>query len=130
VYEWVEHTSELELVIRADSDRGVLEEAVAALAELLGHELGGRVQTREVKVSAADRPGLLVEWIGELAYLAESQRFVAERVAETRLGDSAVEATVEGRVGDPPALVKAATYHRLEFGPDGDGWRARVVLDV
>jgi SHS2 domain-containing protein len=32
--------------------------------------------------------------------------------------------------GDPPHLVKAATYHRLALEPGGSGWRATVVLDV
>jgi SHS2 domain-containing protein len=41
-----------------------------------------------------------------------------------------VEATVAGFLNEPPPLVKAVTYHRLAFAQAGDGYRARVVLDV
>ena len=41
-----------------------------------------------------------------------------------------VRAEVAGGLGAPPPLVKAVTYHRLEFSAHGAGYRARVVLDV
>lgn len=46
------------------------------------------------------------------------------------LGERDLRATVEGRRGDPPHLVKAATYHDLELAREGDRRRTRVVLDV
>jgi SHS2 domain-containing protein len=55
---------------------------------------------------------------------------VPERIAELALDSEGLEATVEGRLAEPRHLVKAVTYHRLEFGPNGDRWRATAVLDV
>jgi SHS2 domain-containing protein len=51
-------------------------------------------------------------------------------VARLELEGNVLGATVAGHRGEPPHLVKAVTYHRLEFEPGGEGWRARVVLDV
>ena len=53
-----------------------------------------------------------------------------ERVERVTLSERHVRARVIGHRGAPPHLVKAVTYHRLSFEPDGDGWRARAVLDV
>ena len=133
MYRWLEHTSEVELELTADSERGVFEDAVAALAELLGFAetpRGGPTEVRAVAV-AADRPSdLLVGWLEELVFLAESQGFVGLRLTDFDLADSGVAAAVEGVVGDPPPLVKAVTLHGLRFEPRDGGYLARVTLDV
>ena len=126
-YRWVDHTAEVELHIEAASEETVLEDAMKALAELLDGGSGPRT-TRRVQLGAPDRPALLVRWLEELVYLAETEGFLPHE-AEITLG-GALDATVHGVVGDPRPLVKAVTYHRLEFEPADDGWRAKVVLDV
>jgi protein archease len=135
VHRFVEHTGELELELEADSEEGVFEEALLALGELLAeHEPeDGREPTRAdaaVDVHAPDQATLLAEWLGELAFLAEAKGFVPERASRLELGEQDLHAVVEGHRGAPPHLVKAVTYHRLEFERAGEVWRARVVLDV
>ncbi|HYB26630.1 MAG TPA: archease [Solirubrobacteraceae bacterium] len=129
-YRWVNHTAEVELEIEAPGEREVLEDALRALAELLGVRGVGRADTREVTVDAPDRPALLAAWIEELAFLAESEGFVATGVDDIDIGENNVRATVSGVLDEPPPLVKAATYHRLAFEPSDGGYVARVVLDV
>jgi SHS2 domain-containing protein len=130
MYRWVEHTGELELEIEAPSEEAVLASALAAFAELLGEQRGGERARHEIDLGAADRAALLAEWLSELVFLAETEAFVPERVASLELTGAGLRAAVEGRRGNPRHLVKAVTYHRLEFRPDGERWRARVVLDV
>jgi SHS2 domain-containing protein len=79
----------------------------------------------------ADDPALLlVGWLEELIYLAETEAFVPERIESLDGGDGWLHARVEGHAGEPSHLVKAVTLHRLEFRQHGQSWRARVVLDV
>jgi SHS2 domain-containing protein len=105
--------------------------AAAALGELLaGGEEPGPPARHHVSLTAPDRGALLVDWLSELVFLAETAGFVPERVPEIALGETTLTATVEGRRGDPPHLVKAVTYHMLELGPTDGAWRGRVVLDV
>ena len=135
MYRWVDHTAEVELAIEADSEGEVFAEALAALAELLGGRSDddgapGADERRTVTASAADRPALLAAWLEELVFLAESQGFEPARVETLELGPDGLRAVVAGRLGDPPPLVKAVTYHRLSFEPRGRGYRASVVLDV
>lgn len=130
MFRWVDHTAELELEIEAQSEEGIFSEAVEALTELIG-EGEGEHHMRDVEVRADEPAMLLVEWLGELVYLSETEGFVARRVASLDVDDGRVRATVEGRAGEPRHLVKAVTLHRLELRPDVDGrWHARVVLDV
>jgi SHS2 domain-containing protein len=146
MYRWVDHTAEVELEIEAAGEREVLEEAMRALAELLGIEATGadasaeparRTITAEpprrtITADAPDRATLLAAWIEELAFLAESEGFVATELLDLDLpsGVGSLHATVAGVLDEPPPLVKAVTYHRLAFEPAGDGYLARVILDV
>jgi SHS2 domain-containing protein len=129
-YRWVEHTSELELEIEAATEPAVFLEALGAFAELVADEPSLDSERREVEVRGEDRESLLVAWLEELVFLAETEGFVPERVTELDVGEGVVRATLRGHSGEPRQLVKAVTLHRLLFTADGEGWRARVVLDV
>jgi SHS2 domain-containing protein len=140
VYRWVDHTSELELEIQASSEREVLADGLHALRELLetpdespplDRHAVEPMERRIVAATAPDRPALLAAWLEELLFLAESSGFVPLDVERLSLLDAeCVEATVAGRTAEPRPLVKAVTYHRLEFAPTDRGYRARVVFDV
>lgn len=128
--EWVDHTSELELHAEAGSREGVFTEATEALAELLGDVEAGEPVRRRIAVTAADDAALLAEWLGELAWLAEGEGLIAQRVVELRAGAGTAEGTVEARPGRARHLVKAVTYHRLACEARDGGWHATVVFDV
>ena len=130
MYRWVEHTGELELAIEAETESGIFEQGFEAMSELLATETSGVSETRAITLAGSDRAVLLADWLAELAYLAESEGLVPERLASLELGPAVLDAAVQGSRGDSPHLVKAATYHRLAFEPAGSGWRATVVLDV
>jgi SHS2 domain-containing protein len=130
MYRWVDHTAEVELEIEAASEREVLEAALRALAELLGFDAPAGPEQRSLSLAAADRPALLAAWIEELAFLAESEGFVATSLDDLGLQAGGLTATVSGVLDEPPPLVKAVTYHRLTFEPGGAGYVARVILDV
>ena len=129
----MEHTGELEVEIEAPTEQGVFEDGFEAMRELLGGAGGpgdAPARSREVSLAGTDRAALLAEWLAELAFIAESEGLVPERLAALELAEDGLRAVVEGSEGAPPHLVKAATYHRLALERSENGWRATVVLDV
>jgi SHS2 domain-containing protein len=128
MYEWVDHTSELELHIDAESPELVFKDALQALSELLGTAKGAH-QTRQVRLSAPGRDRLLWQWLDELVFLSETEGFMPE-AADLTLDETGLVATLMGRLGEPAALVKAVTYHGLAFEEANGRYRAQVVLDV
>jgi SHS2 domain-containing protein len=129
MYEWREHTAELELVIEADSEEALFEDALRAFGELVQRGDGERAR-HEVRAEGNDRSTLLAAWLEELIFLAEAHDFVPERTLSLDLDSTALRASVEGLRDAPAHLVKAVTYHGLAAEPHNGGWRARLVLDV
>ena len=129
-YRWIEHTSELELELEASTEQGVFEAAFEAMRDLLSDgETPDRLEI-PVRLGGRDRAALLADWLGELAFLAETRGVVPDRLSLLELDEGGLRALVQGWEGTPPHLVKGATYNRLRFERAGAGWRARVVLDV
>ena len=131
MYRWIDHTSEVELLIEAADERTVYADAVAALAELLDDGAdAGATDVQHLSGAAADRAMLLADLLAEVAFRAENEDFVPVSLRSIDVAGERWEAAVAGRPGRPPHLVKAVTYHRLSFEPVEGGFRATVVLDV
>jgi SHS2 domain-containing protein len=129
-HRWLEHTAELQLQIDAPSEAAVLREALEALGELIGAGALGEAVSREIVVTASDRAALLVAWLDELVYLAETEDLVADAAERLELDGDTLRATVRAHRRQPRHLVKGATYHDLVFARAGGGFTATVVLDV
>jgi hypothetical protein len=80
MHEWVDHTGELELHVRAGTREAVFAEASEALGEVLGDVDGGRLLERALSVQARDLAALLADWLAELVWLAECESLIVERL--------------------------------------------------
>lgn len=131
-YRFADHTAELQLELESPTRAGVFEDAVLALAELLGGEDLPETASveHEVEVSGADDASLLAAWVDEVVFVAETGGLVPRRVERLDVEPSRIRATVSFAEGPPAPLVKGATYHDLRLAEEGGVWRARVVLDV
>ena len=88
---------------------------MAALRELLGDgddgqadATGAQLVERAISLAAEDRPRLLAAWLGELAFLAETQGLVPEALSVLRLGEGVIDAKVRAR------LVASDPLHRRQ----------------
>src|SRR5947209_19018095 len=100
MHEWVDHTSELELRVRAPSPEQAVSDATAALGELLGDATGDAVE-RELEVAAGDPAGLLAAWLEELVFLSEREQLVPEAARDVELDDGRLRARLVARSGTP-----------------------------
>lgn len=129
-YRWIEHTAELELELSGHDEAAVFAQALRAFAEIVGDGARGEPDSCQIAVAGRERALLLVRWLDELEFLAETEAFVPERAERIELTAEGVRAVIHGHRGAPRGVVKGATYHRLSFEPAGDGYRATVILDV
>jgi SHS2 domain-containing protein len=134
-HEFVDHTSELTIRLRAGTFPELLAESGRAMGELMTRSRPKAPSEgwREVAAKGPDEAALLVAWLNELVYLGEVEQWApAEidiRVAEP--GGEGVRARVRGvSLAKPFVLVKAATLHGLTIRRVGKGLEAEVTLDV
>lgn len=132
-FEEIEHTADCALRVNGADLAQLLEHAAQGLYRVLQPEAAGvpGELTRELKLQADDREGLLVAWLEELSYLAEVHGLVFVRTAVTTRGDTHLTARLwQGRVTRGLRHVKAVTYHNLAISRCDRGLEATVVLDV
>lgn len=129
----VEHTADWALRLRGRDLAELFERAAEGMAQLLAGELSTvpRDQERVLELESYDAEGLLVDWLGELAYWAERDGLVFP-VAELSMV-TAVKLAGTVRGGRPPEIqkhIKAVTYHDLAIIEIDGGLEVTVVFDV
>ena len=137
-FELLEHTADVGIRALGTTLEEAFEQVTLGLAEVQGAptpeptaDPGERVG---VRVSATDLGGLLVDWLNEVLWLAETRRAAVADARVERVGDDTASGWVvlgSGGPGPEGTSVKAATYHRLRVEPDpGGGWLVEVYMDV
>jgi SHS2 domain-containing protein len=132
-HEVLEHRSEIALRIRASGFSELLAEAGHALAgiQLAGADCVPGGPAREVRIPARDHAALLVDWLNELIFLAETERWVGLEFEVRSADEQGVVAVVSGvTLEQAPSRVKAATMHGLRLTRVPHGLEAEVLLDV
>ena len=127
-----EHTGEVRVRIEAPALPELFDEAGRTLAELMGSASPGPDDPTElVTVEANDLDALLVAWLDELIFRAETSGRIYNDVRVREIGPRGLTAEIRGgRPFETRTAVKAATLHGLRISTGPSGYMARVVLDV
>lgn len=137
-YQVVPHTADSRIIAYGATLPELFENAAFGMFDLVFilPDLGGG---QELAVSVTgpdytDYPDLLVAWLNQLLFLAETQRLAFYRFRIVHLEPGKLEATAAGLPVDTLELrstpVKAATHHDLSIVEDSDGFSAWIIFDV
>ena len=132
-FEEIEHTADRALRIYGSDLRELLLNAACGMNSLLDTEYNAcsRQEEKSVELEAIDAESLLVEWLSELAYWAETEMLVFHKFDLHSLSPTHVKATIHGsRATKLENHIKAVTYHNLEIIQSDEGLTATVVFDV
>jgi SHS2 domain-containing protein len=132
-FEEIEHTADRALRIYGSDLQELLLNAAGGLNSLLDAEYNAssRPEEKSVELEAIDAESLLVEWLSELAYWAETELLVFHQFDLHSVSPTHVKATIHGsRVAQLEKHIKAVTYHNLEIIQTDEGLTATVVFDV
>ena len=132
-YEEIEHTADLALRCGGPDLDSFFRSAAMGMYHLMGigKTPADDTLTQTVALEAMDMESLLVDWLGELAYLAETKNLVFGTIQFQTLSDTRIEAVLTGsRVSRIDKVIKAVTYHNLTIQNTLEGYAATVVFDV
>ncbi|MFO7707227.1 MAG: archease [Desulfobacterales bacterium] len=132
-FEEIEHTADRALRIHGTTWAEFLVNAARGMNSILAAAPGrapGR-ESRSVDLQAIDAESLLVAWLSELAFWAETESLVFDQFVFQELDATRVKSTVTGSTAEKlDRHVKAVTYHDLHIQKDAAGFCATVVFDV
>jgi len=132
-HEFLSHTSEVQLLVHAATFPELFAEAGHALGllSLRGTPDVPQGDWREIEVESADRVALLVDWLNELIFLAETERWIGIEFEVREMGSRWIIARARGvSVEEPPAVVKATTMHQARISHRDGAIEAEVLFDV
>jgi SHS2 domain-containing protein len=134
-YEQIDHTADMAARVYGGTVRELFENAAYAMFDMMGGPEGLiPEETCEVSVEGVDRESLLVAWLNELGYRAQTSGTFFFRFEVLVMNEKAVKGVAYGqKVRGKEHLraeIKAATYHELEIKRTDDGYEATVVFDV
>ena len=132
----LEHTADVGFEAFGSTLPEVFENAARALATLIADPVtvapGEEVR---IEVQGADSPDLLVNWLSEILFQHDAERWLFHDFRVESLDDHAVSGIAWGEKIDPARhrtdlMVKAITYHQLGLQQTAGGWRAQVYVDI
>jgi SHS2 domain-containing protein len=132
----LEHTADVGFEAFGSTLPEVFENAARALAHLIAEPATVEPRVKvPIKVQGADRPDLLVNWLSEILYQHDAERWMFHDFRVESLDDHAVSGIAWGEKIDPARhqtnlMVKAITYHQLSLQQTAGGWRAQVYVDI
>jgi len=142
MFELLDHTADAAVRLRSPTEAALFQDAAAAhVAIVLDLGASAPVGTgllRPLVLEAEDPEALLVDFLNELIFLFDTERFLTGRVdvEHVRLEKPArLQAKLLGEVHDPArhsarTEVKAATFHDIEIRRTPAGLEAVVVFDL
>ena len=132
-FEEVEHTADRALRIFGVNLMELMISAAQGMTQLMVAD-ASKISTeieKSIELQAVDAESLLVEWLSELAYLAESEMLIFKKFRITDVTATRLQATVSGgKVAELEKHIKAVTYHNLEIIQTPQGLEVTIVFDV
>lgn len=131
----IEHTADIGLEIRAPDRKTVFETAGKGLFSIITDlSKVGTEETVEFDLDYTTDEDTLIDFLNELIYLNDAKQMLFKEF-DIDISGSKLRVKAYGEKFNPDKhiineQVKSATYHELEFSSDGNGYTARVILDV
>jgi SHS2 domain-containing protein len=133
-FEILEHRADLKIRVFGRTKEELFENAMVGMFEAAKYEKEIKSQKSKVKIKikSIDLPSLLVDFLSEVLYLAETKKLVFEKVEFRKFTENEIEANLFGKPLKRMGVhIKGVTYHDLDIHQEKDGtWQATVLFDI
>lgn len=129
----IEHTADAALKVYGDTFEQLLRNAACGMNSLMVKDIDVLIPRikKYIDIEAQDTESLLVEWLSELAFWAETELLVFTRFNFLKVTTVRVQAMVAGaRAKNIEKHIKAVTYHDLKIIKSARGLETTIVFDV
>ena len=132
-FEEVEHTADTAIRIFGVNLQELLISAAQGMTSLMVSD-PSKVATeveKFIELDAIDAEDLLVQWLNEMAFWAETELLVFTQYRIRNLSATRLQARIfGGKVSELEKHIKAVTFHNLKIMKASQGLEATIVFDV
>jgi SHS2 domain-containing protein len=132
-FDVVDHTADWSLRVFGPDLAALFEQAALGMVSLLVANVAavGDGVERPFTFDEFDTETLLVEWLSELAYWAETERLIFTHFHFEAIDETSLQVTARGgHVSELQKHIKAVTFHNLAITPTATGLETTIVFDV
>jgi SHS2 domain-containing protein len=132
-FDVVDHTADWSLRVYGPDLAALFQQAALGMASLLVANVATVDDgvERPFAFDEFDTETLLVEWLSELAYWAETERLIFTQFHIEAIDETSLRATARGgHVTELQKHIKAVTFHNLAITPTATGLETTIVFDV
>jgi SHS2 domain-containing protein len=135
-YHAFDHTADLGLVITGANEADLFANAAYAVFDIITDlDRVAALETRRIVAEGDSREDLLINFLREILYLYNGERWLLKGLRIVRISEKGLEAEVRGELFDSEKHeickeIKAVTYHQAQVSQTPAGWTARVIFDV
>jgi SHS2 domain-containing protein len=135
-WEELDHPADVRLRIRGGNLKELMENAARGMIEVfLNPKSVCHHETFRVEAEGPDPESLLVNWLQEILFTFDAERFAPCAVRVTALTEDRIAGELGGEEFDPDrhetrTEIKAVTWHDLEIRDAEAGLEVTVVFDV
>ena len=127
----VEHTADWGLEVWAPDMSALIEEAARGMYGLMGVVVSEDDRChRQLEISSDDDEQLLVSFLEELLFIAESEDLAFDGYLFDLEGKNLLVRLEGGSIVSREKEIKAVTFHNLEIGVTERGLKTRIIFDV
>jgi SHS2 domain-containing protein len=137
-YKYFDHTADIGVEITGRTKKELFVNAAEALFDVMIENKVGEVlekQQKKITVEGSDAADLLINFLRELLYLFNGEKFITERCEIIELSNNELQARLTGESFNSKkhlikTEIKAVTYSGAKVEKIKSGWRARIIFDV
>lgn len=134
MYEILEHTADVRMLVQGDSLEDLFSEALYGMMEILEPKVDDqkKVIERVIAIEATDTTTLLIDFLNEVLLSTQIHKEAYNKMIFKELSQHSLEAILSGiAVQSFGEDIKAVTYHEAEVKRTEDGtWETMIVFDI
>ena len=135
-YKLIDHTADFGIHVFGLNPKDLFVNTAAAMFDqIVDSEDKAGEKKHEIKITGADWPDLMVNWLRELLFLWSAKQMLIGDIDITSITETELTAVLAYDVYHPDKHIlkneiKAVTYHQIQVNKYFAGWEAKVIFDV
>jgi len=132
-FELLEHTADIRIKIFGSSKEDLIKNALAGMASIQKEDVLNKKAAiiRPIFVESIDLSALVVDFLGEVLALSDSNQEVYTVIVFKEFSDTIIDAELKGiSVDQFDEDIKAVTYHGADVREVAGGLEVTIVFDI